>query len=154
MKVLEPQMLALVGYEAQSTTELIKRLYGEDYPHIEGARVQVHEALAALEGDGLITSRMCYSGMSRHNARYWALPGGRFPSESPVTPLTERVLGALSDGPLMIEAIYSKVYSDEERTDQLNSEKRLYKALNRLKSKGLIERTPSTPSTWRLTDEL
>lgn len=152
MKGLEPQILDHLTMDAKSTTQVIIEIYGQDC-NLDHARTQVHEALRALEGDGLIESRMLNTSKP---TRYWALPGGRFP-DGVECPLTQRILAALMDGPMTMEQLSNAVYTHAEAPDSVNSQKRLGKALNRLKGKSKVERCRGAngkmwPSTWKLVE--
>lgn len=152
MKGLEPQILQHITVKAKSTTEIIRDLYGDDC-NLDRARTQVHEALKALEDDGKIESRML--NISKPT-RYWALPGGDFPQGSQC-PLSQRILTALIDGPMDMTALSGAVYTHAEAPLSVNSQKRLTKALARLKEKGLVERCLGAngkwwPTTWKLVE--
>ena len=152
MRRMEPCLLHMMTDEAQSTTDFIRAIYGEDYKAVEKARVQVHEALTCLEQDGLIESRICYAGPGQPSSRYWALPGGTFPPGVDTPPLTERIASCLADGPKDLNAIYNAVYTADDTADSTNAYKRLSKALNRMRQRGQVVRTDARPPTWRLSE--
>ena len=155
-RYLEPQIMAVMSMEAMSTTDIIKALYGPDYPYIEAARVQVHKALKCLESDEVIESRLCHlDGDLPHKAvRYWGLKGCNYP-HAEGQPLTDRITAALSDGPMRIDQLCEAVFTEDELADR-RSRSRLIKALNRLREARRVERIRDpvtnalTPSTWRL----
>ena len=156
-RYLEPQIMAVMTMEAQSTTDIIKALYGPDYPYIEAARVQVHKALVCLQSDGDIESKLCHlDGDLPHKAvRFWGLVGCTYP-HAEGQPLTDRITVALADGPMRIDDLCAAVFSQDELADR-RSRSRLIKALNRLREARRVERIRDpvtnalTPSTWRLT---
>lgn len=152
MMGLEPQVLSHLSKVAKSTTEIIKEMYGEEC-NLDRARTPVHKALVALEEDGTIESRMLNTPKP---TRYWALPGGAFP-EGAECPLTQRILIALKDGPMVTDSLAKAVYSHAETVDSVNAEKRLGKALKRLRDKGKVEKCLGSngkwrPTTWRLVE--
>lgn len=152
MRGIEPTLMAHMSEEPKTTAQLIEEIFGES----AGARDKkaVYIALVCLTKDGAIESHMSYN--QAHPSRIWALPGGRFPTDRG-RPMTERIMDSLRDGPMRIERIYAEVYRGQEM-DQTEY-KRLTKALQRLRERGMVRRCPDPetglmrPSTWRMNDE-
>ena len=152
MKLLEPQVMEIVGMEAMSTAEVADRVYEAKGWRTDYEKSKVYAALKSLWAKGDLESRMCQPDGVAIPTRYWALPGGAFPKGAEAS-MSDRILSALTDEPMSIDVLLPKVYP--EYKDRLRAMQNLNKVLNRLRESGKVERTSDVRSgsvwlsTWR-----
>jgi len=79
MTDLEPDVLALVGMEAQTTTDIVLKMFPTSEADARNRRGAVFKTLRTLERKGLVESRVVRVDSTPNPPRYWALPGGSFP---------------------------------------------------------------------------
>ena len=81
MMDIEPEVLKHITMVAQSTFEIVNKMYSTEW-EIKSKRGAVFKALCNLEKRGLIISKVIRTDLSCNPSRYWALPGGSFPTEA------------------------------------------------------------------------
>lgn len=80
MMDIEPDVLRCITLEAQSTFDIVQKLYENEW-EVKTKRGMVFKALCNLESKGSIESKKIKASRSSNPARYWALPGGTYPDE-------------------------------------------------------------------------
>ena len=146
MRYMEAGVLAQVTMEARSTSEIVKAYWGLDREPTSQERTHIYILLAELEEDGIIESKKLYVLKSNHEVRYWALKGGKFPTEHGRI-LIDRIQDALKGGPKTTKELFDEVYLPEEKQDKSMALKRLWRALDRARDRGQVRtaRIPNSP---------